>query len=256
MPADGDFQSYCLNPTKPQIQGAAGRGRCALPCLRPRGQIPLRARAQIHALRRAQGKAVRAARFPRLRAQRHRAGELPRHRQHARSIDALMTSNGKARGVAVVKPTDLGRRARGAWTRRGCAACGSISCRASSTPRRARFISASPSASSRSAGTSSSISRRRALDKMIPFLEGAADRRSCSTTCRCPTRRRASIIPISRRYLRDGAGPSEHLGQGDRTGAHLGARARLMTMSCRSPAHSSSGSPTACCGVRTGRIRT
>src|SRR5882672_12741734 len=70
------LHSLSSQSVEAEISAAGGRGRRALPRVRPGSKISLRAGAQVHALRCAQGKAVCAARFSRARQERDRAGVL------------------------------------------------------------------------------------------------------------------------------------------------------------------------------------
>ena len=121
-------------PVETPVQGAGGRGRRALPCVRTGRRISLRAGAQIHALRRLQAAALCAARPSRLRAQRRGAGHLPRRRQPrdgrcAHRIPAARRAASRPSSAASATPSC--RRC----TTPACAACASTSSSAWSISR-------------------------------------------------------------------------------------------------------------------------
>ena len=89
-------------------------------------------------------------------------------KDNAALIDALVNSNDKARGIAVIGEDVTDARAEGDGRGGRARACASISSSAWSISRRATCSSASPRASRRWAGTSSSISRCRTCPSSNP----------------------------------------------------------------------------------------
>ena len=159
------------------LRAAAGRGGRALPRVRARRRVSLRARAQVHALRRAEGTScARCATSSGF--ERNVIVQATCHGADNRAlVDALRSSEGRARGVATVTRDVTDARARRRSTTPACAACASTSSSGWSMPTpREVLLRDRRGASRRSAGTSWSTSRPRTC-------------RSCATSsprCRPP----------------------------------------------------------------------
>ena len=196
IPETPGWLDWHAEPLEAALPGAGRRGRCALPCLRPRRRVPVRRRAQVHAVRRLEGAAVRAARPPRLRPQRRRPGHLPWRRQPRdgrRAARTAMARRAASPRCAAASPTPNCRRC----TTPACAACASTSSSASSTSRPRTSCSRSPGASRPGAGTWSSISRPSTC-RSCGTSSPRCRRRSSSITWAGPTCPSRSTGPSSR----------------------------------------------------------
>ncbi len=104
MPADGDFQSYCLSPTKPRYRPPPGAVDAHCHVFGPAAKFPFAPerkytpydapKEQLFVLRDFLG----FSRNVIVQASCHGT-------DNAATIDALLAANGSARGIAVVKPT-------------------------------------------------------------------------------------------------------------------------------------------------------
>ena len=218
---DAGYLPFHPNPSKPRFRPSPGAVDAHCHVFGPEAKFPYAPERKYTPCDAPKEKLVRAARLSWLRAQRHRAGELPRHRQPraGRCARDFGRCGARRRGGGA---KDQRRRVAPRSTAPACAACASISCRASSMRRRTRSISAWPGASRRSAGTASSISRRPSLDGITPFLK-ALPTTIVLDHMSVPDAKKGADHADFRRYLALVDFVPQHLGQGHVSRAHLGA---------------------------------
>lgn len=104
MPADGDFQSYCLNPTKPRFKAPPGAVDAHCHVFGPAAKFPFAPERKYTPYDAPKEKLFALRDF--LGFERNVIVQASCHgTDNTATIDALVNSNGKARGIAVVKPT-------------------------------------------------------------------------------------------------------------------------------------------------------
>ncbi|MGH6981187.1 MAG: amidohydrolase family protein [Stellaceae bacterium] len=104
MPADGDFQSYCLSPTKPRFKAPPGAVDAHCHVFGPAAKFPFAPERKYTPYDAPKDKLFALRDF--LGFERNVIVQASCHgTDNAATVDALIASNGKARGIAVVKPT-------------------------------------------------------------------------------------------------------------------------------------------------------
>ena len=222
MPADGDFQSYCLTPTKPKFRPPPGAVDAHCHVFGPAAKFPFAPERKYTPYDAPKEKLFALRDF--LGFERNVIVQASCHgTDNTATIDALKSSNGKARGIAVVKPTI------GDAELQDMDAAGMRGVRFNFLPR---LVDATDPHDVYLGARQPQIAplgwhvvvyfEAPSLAKMIPFLEGAADHRRARPHVAARRRRRASIIPTSRPISTCSATHPKSVGQGHRAGAHLG----------------------------------
>ncbi len=253
---DPDYLPFCATPSKPRFVPPPGAVDAHCHVFGPASKFPYAPERKYTPCDAPEGDAVRTARdFLGFSRNRHRPGDLPRPRQPAPWPTPMRTSGGRARGVASVGPRTSRMRSSRSCMMRACAAVrfNFVKRLVDFTPREALNAIAERIAPARLARRGLFRGGRSRGARAV--LHSAADqghRRPYG-----PARRRQGHRPSRLPALRRADGrASAHLEQGERGRAAVADRTAPTTISRHSAAPSSSASPTACCGARTGRIPT